>query len=751
MERSGPGGSFGGRIGPDVAGSEPWWPEPPRPPRAAPNIVMVVLDDVGFAQLGCYGGDIATPTLDALAGGGLRYRNFHTTALCSPTRACLLTGRNHHAVGMGLVANFDNGFPGYRGYVAHEAATIAELLRDAGYATYCVGKWHLVPPRHTGPIGPFGHWPLGRGFDHYYGFLHGKTNQWVPTLWEDNHSVPPPATPGYHLTEDLVDRSLGYLRGHLSANSARPFFLYLAFGACHDPHHAPTAYIERYTGCFDDGWDSARQRILARQEQIGCVPVGTRLAPPNPGVPMWAELSADERRLFSRMQEVFAGFLTHADDHLGRLVGFLRDNALLEGTMLVALSDNGASMEGGRYGYVSPPFRSGRFPTLADNLAQLPLLGGPLADNHYPAGWAQAGNTPLKYYKMYAHGGGIRAPLIVHWPARITSGGGWREQYHHAVDVAPTILEELGLSAPAQYRGVAQMPLHGTSMAYTFDDQGAPTRKDQQYYEIHGHRGLWHRGWKAVACHRAGMPFSDDRWELYHVDADFSECTDLAAENPTKLAELVARWWAEAGRNGVLPLEDRTITIKGNPAADPPADQATFTYLPGAFLADAASCPDLFNRDFRVAAELGGFGAGDEGILLAFGDHLAGFSVFVQGGRLVFDYNASGAHSVATTVAGVAEGATLLEVSLRSTGPRTATATLSVDGHTVAEGTVSPTVLSGVNMTGIQCGQGRLTPVSERYTNPFPYTGHLRRVTVHLGPKAADADEAAFAAAMRDQ
>ncbi len=713
--------------------------------------MLIVLDDIGFAQLGCYGGEIDTPVIDRLAAAGFRYRNFHVTALCSPTRACLLTGRNHHAVGMGLVANFDNGFPGYRGYVSHEAATIAEVLRDVGYATYSVGKWHLVPPRETGPLGPFDNWPLQRGFDHYYGFLNGKTDQWYPNLWEDNHSTARPEGGDYHLSTDLVDRSLAYLGDYVSANSDRPFFLYLAFGAGHEPHHVSEEYIQRYSGRFDHGWDAARDRILARQVELGVVPKGTLLPEPNPGVPTWESLDVDERRLFARMEEVFAGFLTHTDDQIGRLVDFLQRHDLFDDTLVILVSDNGASMEGGRNGHVNPTYRSGRFPTIADNLESLDLIGGPLTHNIYPAGWAQAGNTPLKYYKMHTHGGGIRVPLIVDWPARLADQAVICDQYHHAIDIVPTILEELGLTAPDSFLGVPQLPLHGESMAYTFDDPHTPTRKKCQYYEIHGHRGLWKGGWKAVTYHHVGTPFSGDRWELYHVEEDFSESTDLADSYPDQLDELITRWWVEAGHHGVLPLEERTVTLKGNPDAEPRADRRVFTYLPGAFLPDTALCPDLVNRSFEITAKVGSFESDHCGVLFAIGDRFAGFSLFVDDGHLIFDYNASGEHSIIESHEPIPQGASTLRVAFVPAEPGRAAAKLHVDGNQSGEGRITRTLVTGVSLTGVQCGRGYLTPVSERYTNPFPYGGDLYHVTISLQPKAADADEIAFAAVMREQ
>ena len=740
---------FEGRIGTVISDSAPSWARQARPPRRAPNIVMVVLDDIGFAQLGCYGGDIDTPAIDALAQAGALYRDFHVTALCSPTRACLLSGRNHHAVGMGLVANFDNGFPGYRGEITPRAAILPELLGDVGYATYCVGKWHLVPPRHSGPLGPFGQWPLGRGFDHFYGFLHGKTDQWSPVLWEDNH-LATSTRRSQHLSEDLVDRSLEYLADYVTANSERPFFLYLAFGAGHDPHQVPTSHIDRYQGRFNDGWDAARARVLERQRALGVVPDHASIPTANPGVPSWDELTADERRLFARLQEVFAGFVNHTDEQIGRLVDFLRAHGLLDDTVLMVLSDNGASHEGGRDGYIAPPWRAGLRPTAKENLEHFDDLGGPKTQPMYPSGWAQAGNTPLRYYKLHTHGGGIRAPMIVHWPRRLARSGAIGTQYHHVVDVVPTLLEELGVSAPEIRNGVEQMPIHGTSMAYTFDDPDAPTRKKCQYYEINGHRGLWMEGWKALTLHTRGAPFDMDRWELYHVAEDFSETIDLAEEFPDKLDELVKRWREEAEVNGVFPLEDRMITLTGNPDAEPKRDKTSFTFLPGTFLPDAASCPDIFNRHFAITAVVEPYREGDYGLLLAMGDRFGGVSLFVQDRCLHFDYNAAGVHS-ATESPPLPMGTTELTMELTYHNARTADVRLAADGQTMAEGQVSPLMITGVSLTGVQCGQGWTTAVCPRYDNPYPYSGALRVVRLDLGPKEDDADEIAFAAVMRDQ
>jgi arylsulfatase len=453
---------FAGHIGRTVADSSPWWPEQPERGER-PNVVVILLDDVGFAQLGCYGSSIRTPAIDALAAGGLRYSNFHVAALCSPTRASLLSGRNHHSVGMGFLAAFDTGFPNYRADISPTAALFPELLRDAGYGSYACGKWHLAPPSQMSPAGPFRSWPTQRGFDRYYGFMWGEDDQYAPELWYDQHRVEVPDRPDYHVSEDLVDRSQQFLSDHLTARPQDPFLLYLAFGACHAPHQAPAEYIDAYRGAFDHGWDVERERILQRQIESGIVPPGTDLAPHNLGVAAWNSLTDDQRRLYARMQEAFAGFLTHTDVQIARLVEFLERQCVLDNTMIMLISDNGASGEGGEHGTANEYRWFLQLPDpLEDTLAAYDDLGTRRAHNHYPTGWAQAGNTPFKYYKRHAYAGGVRAPLIAHWPAGITPDPVPRRQFHHVIDIAPTLLDLCGVTAPASYRGVAQQPMHGT-------------------------------------------------------------------------------------------------------------------------------------------------------------------------------------------------------------------------------------------------------------------------------------------------
>ncbi len=532
---------FGGQIGRTYADSQPWWP-PAKFKQDAPNVVMVVLDDTGFAHLGCYGSTIETPNIDALAAGGLRYTGFHTTALCSPTRACLLTGRNHHAVGMRAISNFDTGFPNMRGAIPRSAATLAEILRESGYATFATGKWHLAPMAECSAAGPYTNWPLQKGFDRYYGFLQGETDQFFPELTHDNHFVDPPGGPedGYHVSKDIVDRSCAMVRDLTSLVPERPFFLYCAFGAMHSPHQAPQSYLKKYRGRFDAGWDVARDEWFARQKAMGIVPPDTKLAPHNPGVKPWSELSVNQQRFAARLQEAFAAMLDHTDAQVGRLVSFLKSVGQWDNTLFILLSDNGASQEGGQAGVLDEmKWFNGIRESADEAVLRLDDIGGPDSHCNIPWGWAQAGNTPLKWYKQNTHGGGVRDPLIMHWPAGITAGGQTRDQFCHAIDIAPTIMDALGVATPDVVAGVPQTPVHGVSLTPSFADAGARLERGAQYFEMLGHRGILKDGWKAVTHHEPGTPFDDDTWELYHLDDDFSEHDDLAQQEPERLKALI--------------------------------------------------------------------------------------------------------------------------------------------------------------------------------------------------------------------
>ena len=474
------GNEFPGVIGKTAKDSTPAWPVPRRAPEGAPNVLLIVLDDTGFGQIGCFGGlggRVETPHMDRLAAGGLRYNNFHTTALCSPTRACLLTGRNHHTVGVASVMETATGYPGYNARIPKEAAMLPAVLVENGYNTMCLGKWHLAPDEHITASGPYDRWPLGQGFERFYGFLPGETSQWEPDLWHDNHKVDPPGTPeeGYHLNEDLADRAIEWITAQKAVTPSKPFFMYFATGAMHSPHHAPKEYIERYRGRFDAGWDVVREETLQKQKELGIVPEGTVLPPRNPGVRAWEELSDDEKRLFCRQMEVFAAFLTHTDDQIGRLLATWSRTGIMDDTLIILLSDNGASGEGGFSGLVSEMSFFNMSPeTVEDMLAKIDKWGEPSTHPHYATGWAAAGNTPNRWYKQMVHEGGTRDPLIIHWPAHISDAGAIRSQFHHAVDITPTILEVLGLSMPAVVRGWPQMPLEGKSLAYSLSRRRRP-------------------------------------------------------------------------------------------------------------------------------------------------------------------------------------------------------------------------------------------------------------------------------------
>jgi arylsulfatase A-like enzyme len=486
---------FKGVIGQTEKESTPYYPPPLQPKAGSPNIVYIVLDDVGFADLGSYGSEICTRNIDRLASRGLRYNNFHTRAICSATRAALLTGRNSHSVGVRTIANLQNGFPNGRGRITPAAATLAEILSSMGYSTFAVGKWHLVPPNDTTAAGPFDHWPTRRGFDRYYGFLDGMTDQYQPDLVQDNTHIETPNRAGYHLTEDLVDHAIGYVRDQTSVTPEKPFCLYLALGAAHAPHQVPKAYVDKYIPIFEKGWDKTREDRLARQKELGVVPSTTELTQPNEGIKPWKSLGADEKQLFVRLQAAYAGFLEHADEHLGRLFDYLERIGRSENTLIVLLSDNGASQEGGLDGTLDALGYFARLDVpLAEKLKQIDDIGTNRSFTNYPLGWAQAGNTPFKRYKQELHGGGSNDPLIISWPGRITDRGKVRSQYVDVIDITPTILEIAQVRAPEVYRGVQQLPLHGSSFQLSFTNPSAANARNMQYFELHGHRAIWQDG-----------------------------------------------------------------------------------------------------------------------------------------------------------------------------------------------------------------------------------------------------------------
>ncbi len=742
---------FDGAIARTQAESTPWWPTPAHPGEDAPNVVVVLLDDTGFSHFGCYGSDLATPNIDRLAAGGLRYTNFHVTPLCSPTRASLLTGRNHHTVGMRSLSNFDSGYPHMRGHISDHAATVAEVLRDEGYATFAVGKWHLCAMDNASAAGPYDQWPCQRGFDRYYGFLEGETDQFHPELVYDNHSVEPPGTPetGYHLSEDLVDHALHFIHDTVSIRPDRPFFTYLAFGAMHAPHQAPQAYLDKYRGRFDEGWDVARDRWFAAQQAMGLLPPGTELAPRNPGVEPWESLPENHKRLAARLQEAFAAFLEHTDEQIGRFVAGLEELGQLDNTLLLLLSDNGASQEGGPFGVLH---EMKYFNFLAESpdeaVEHLDDIGGPHSHANYPWGWAQAGNTPFKWYKQNTHEGGVHVPLIVHWPEGITDSGSLRHQFHHVSDLVPTIYETLGIEPPTTYRGLEQIPVSGTSLHYSFGAPDEPSHKRTQYFEMMGHRAIYDDGWKAVTRHQPGVPFDDDDWELYHLDEDRSECRNLAAEQPERLAELVALWWREAEEYGVLPLDDRTIELFFTRYRDRSPHPTTrhYAYYPPMSPLPGQAAPSLGGRVWDMAATVDR-PEGANGVLYASGNENSGISLFVQDDRLVLDYNCFGDHHVAVSEHPVPVGPSVIGVHFVRSG-RGGEATLIIDGETSGSLRV-PFMMTMISSVGPSVGYDHGSPVSPRYDAPFPFEGRLSRLDVTLGRPSPSAEDDETLAAER--
>jgi arylsulfatase len=752
---------YEGVVGRTLEESASWWPPLDTGPQGAPNIVVVLLDDVGYAQFGCYGSDIATPTFDDLAAGGLRFSNFHTTALCSPTRAALLTGRNHHTNGMGRIVEFASGFPGYDAHVPKDSGFLSEILRGVGYATYAVGKWHLAPAGEMTMGSPRDKWPLGRGFDRFYGFMGGETDQYHPDLVHDNHQIDPPrrAEDGYHLTEDMVDHAIGYLSDLRATSAERPFFLWFAPGACHAPHQVPAPWIDPYRGQFDHGWDAWRDEVYARQVASGLLPAGTRLSDRPHWVAPWDSLTADERRLYARMMEVYAGFLTHTDAQVGRLLAFLESLGETDNTLVIVMSDNGASAEGGPRGSFNEMYFFNFEPeSLEENLTRIDLLGGPDAHNHYPWGWAWAGNTPLKRWKRETHEGGVCDPLIVSWPARLAADATTRHQYVHAIDVLPTILDLLDIGAPSTINGVAQRPIEGVSFAAVLDDATAPTAHVTQYYEMLGSRALYHDGWKAVVFHpMAGIaydgsdpnrPFDEDDWELYHVAEDFSETVDLAADQPGKLKELVELWWSEAERYQVLPLTNRP-----GRGGDRRYRRERYEFRPGIGSLPEAVAPNLRNRGWRLFADLVVPAGGVEGVIACHGGVAGGWSAYVAGGRLHYCSNFLGAE-ITTVSAEVAlpPGPVTARVEFTPTGQFQGDVDLYYGDVPVGQGHVARTTPVTFGMVGFTVGYQRGGAVAPAYHGRFDITaGALERVVIEADGRAYRNPEAEDRAGMAIQ
>lgn len=779
---------FGGKIELDIRDSEPDWGPfaAPTAPEGAPNILYVVWDDVGIGTWDCFGGLVEMPTMSRIAEQGVRLSQFHTTALCSPTRAALLTGRNPTTVGMATIEEFTDGFPNCSGRIPVDTGLISEVLAEHGWNTYCVGKWHLTPLEESNMAATKRHWPVSRGFERFYGFLGGETDQWYPDLVHDNHPVAPPATPedGYHLSKDLADKTIEFIRDAKVIAPDKPWFTYLCPGAGHAPHHAPRDWADRYAGRFDMGYERYREVVLENQKKLGIVPPDTELPPINPyqdvkgphGEPWplqdtvrpWDSLSDAEKRLFCRMAEVFAGFLSYTDHQIGRVLDYLEESDQLDNTLIVVLSDNGASGEGGPDGSVNEvKFFNGYVDTVEESMRFYDQLGGPQTYNHYPTGWAMAFNTPYKLFKRYAsHEGGIADPAIISWPNGITARDAVCDRYINVVDVTPTVYELIGLTPPDTVRGVRQRPLEGVSFRAALADPDADTGKRTQFYSMLGTRGIWSDGWFANTVHAASPAgwsnFDADRWELYHLESDRSQSRDLAAEHPEKLEELKQLWFDEAAKYNGLPLGDLNLfETLGRWRPHLSRGRTSYTYYPGTAEVGLGAAVDIRGQSFTVLADVTVDAAGAQGVIVKHGAGHGGYVLFLQDGRLHFVYNFMGEEEQRVSSADpIPAGRHILGVSYHRTGTVDGSHTPLGEVALYVDGTVVATRLDvrahpanfGLAGGGIAVGRNTGQPVSSAYRAPFAFTGgSIAKVIVDIsGTPYRDVEREAAMAFARD-
>jgi len=735
--------------------------EPLRPPAGAPNVLVVLLDDIGFGASSAFGGPVNTPTFERLAAAGLRYTRFHTTALCAPTRQALLTGRNHHTVGMGVIGELATSAPGYNSIRPNTCAPLAEVLRLNGYATAQFGKCHEVPVWETSPLGPFDGWPTGSGFEHFYGFLGGETNQYAPAIYRDTVPVEPDRTPeeGYHFTEDMTDHAVEWVRAQKALMPDKPFFVYYAPGATHAPHHVPPEWSAKYQGRFDDGWDALRDETFARQRDLGVVPADAELTARPEEIPAWEEMPTDLKPVLARQMEVYAGFLEHTDHHVGRLIDTLDDLDLLDDTLVyLMIGDNGASAEGtinGTFNELISLNGAAALETADFMAARIDKFGTPEAYNHYAVGWAHAMDTPYQWTKQVAsHWGGTRNGTVVHWPNGFAARGEVRNQFHHVIDVAPTLLEVAGLPEPGIVHGVRQRPLEGVSMVYSFADAGAPERHETQYFEMFCNRGIYHQGWTAVTRHSipwtfgAELPgFDDDRWELYAPE-DWTQAHDIATEQPDTLRRLQQLFVLEASKYNVFPLDDRRVErfnpdLAGRPTLIRGNSQLLFG---GMGRLTEASVVNIKNKSHAITAQLDVPESGANGVIVAQGGAFGGWSVYAKDGRPAYCYNLFGVQQFKVygdTQIPAGEHQVRAEFAYDGGGlAKGGTVTLYLDGNRIGEGRVNgtqPMIFSADETTDV--GSDSATPVSDDYSpQNSAFTGRIRWVQIDLGKDADDAD-----------
>jgi len=741
---------YNGQVGRTYQDSDPpTFPQVVRPPAGAPNVLLILLDDAGFGQFSAFGGGVPSPNLDKLAARGLRYTRFHTTALCSPTRAALLTGRDHHVAGTGVITELATGYDGYTGIIPRSAGTVSEILRQNGYATAWIGKNHNTPAWETSEVGPFDHWPSGLGFDYFYGFNSGDTSQFEPVLFENHNRVPRSSDPNYHISHDLADHAIAWVQREKEIDPTRPFFLYIAPSATHSPHMAPKEWIDKFKGQFDMGWDKYRELTLERQKKLGVVPANTKLTPRPASLPAWNSLDPDQKRLYARMMEIFAGFGAQIDFEMGRVLDAVAALPGADNTLIIyIMGDNGASAEGGLDGETNDLAAfNGVFEDWHSSLQHIDELGGPKYYNHFPAGWAWAMDAPLQWTKQVAsHFGGTRNPVIVSWPAKVADKGGVRTQFHHIVDVMPTILEAAGIRAPETLNGTPQKPIEGISMVYTFNDAHAADRRKSQIFELVSNRGMYQDGWMASsmsfvpwAAKRAAYDPDKAKWELYDIDQDFSQADDLSAKYPDKLKGLVDLWWAEAARHDILPLDWRSVErlsdqLTGRPSVA--AGRNTFVYNTPLVALPEASAPDLKNKSFTITAEVE-IPPNAEGMIFTQGGITAGWGFYLQKGKLVGLHNYLGLERyrvVSTEDVPTGNVTVIFDFKYDGGGMgKGGVITLLADGKTIGVGRVEKTAGTKYSLyEGQDIGEDSGSPVDFTYTPPFPFTGKLHKVTVEL-------------------
>ncbi len=743
---------FPGKVGKAYKESDPpQFPKPVKAPKGAPNVVLILLDDTGFGQYSTFGGGVPSPTMDRLASEGLRFNRFHTTALCSPTRAALITGRNHHSAATGVITEAATGYDGYTCILPKSCGTIGEVLRQNGYMTAWIGKNHNTPAWETSAAGPFDRWANGLGFDYFYGFNAGDMNHWDPLLFENRNLVPRSPDPNYHLTEDLADKAIAWTRRVTSIAPDKPFFLYVAPGANHSPHHAPKEWIDKFKGRFDGGWDAYRRETFERQKKLGVIPADAKLTARSEGLPAWDSLNDGQKKVYARMMEVFAGFAAHVDHHMGRVIDAVKQMPGAENTIFLYIAgDNGASAEGGLEGSINENMFFNGFPEKwQENLEHIDEIGGPKWFNHFPSAWAHAMNTPFQWTKQVAsHFGGTRNPMIISWPARIKDKGGLRSQFLHTIDIVPTLYEAIGITAPDVLNGITQKPIEGISFLQTFADQNAPETRKTQYFELLVNRGIYHDGW--IASSRSFVPWVPVRgefdpltakWELYHVDKDFAQAEDVAASHPDKVKELEALFWKEAEKYNVLPLDWRAVErlsaqLQGRPSLA--GGRNRFVYFPGQIALPDGASPPVLNRSFSVIADVEIPEKGAEGMIYTHGGLTGGFGLYVRGGKAAFVYNMLALERYTITSGPLPTGKVSLGVEVAYEGRpgergKPAAVTLTANGRKVGEGRLARTIPIQISLgEGVDIGMDTGSAVDTTYKLPFAFTGKIDRVTVEL-------------------